>query len=169
MKTLLVRLLAFLKINNYPSDLRINGRKKLQSLEFKNLDFLYHGFCNSDYDINNNIKLENIRFPDFSCNWSKFSKPEYIRYRQNGKKTDGCYSFTVEIARFKGFATPVHDPIHDKHFPNYSHVEVRILYDGEDVLYEPPKNRKKKKSRKSKRLEYRQNILNNLLIEIEPN
>ena len=171
MKTLLVRLLAFLKRNNYSSDLRINGRKKLPNSEFRNSDCLYHGFDNSDYDINNNIILENIRFSDFFCNWSSFSKPEYLCYRQNGKITDGCYSFTVEIARFKGFATPVHDPINDKHFPNYFYVEVRILYDGEDILYEPSRNRKsgKSKIKKSKRMEYRQNILNNLIIEIEPN
>jgi len=111
--------------------------------------------------------LETIRFHDFSCNWDRFSNPEDIRFRQNGNKTDGCYSFTVLTSRYKSITTPVHDPIQNIEFPNYSHVEVRELFEGESILFEPPKNRKKKKSRKSKRLKYRQNILNNLIIELE--
>lgn len=164
---LLQRLLKFLKKFKYPNHLKIQGRKKLPSQEFKDQEKLYHGFTKTDKDDFNLIRLETIRFPDFSCNWDRFSNPEDIHYRLNGKKTDGCYSFTVLTSRFKSFATPVHDPIEEPDFSNYSHVEVRELFEDESILIEPPKNRKKKKSRKSKRLEYRQNMLNNLLIELE--
>ncbi len=164
---LLQILLNFLKKSKYPKHLKIRGRKKLPSTEFKQEDKLYHGFDNSDKEDSGLIRLETIRFPDFSCNWNRFSNIEDIHFRQNSKKTDGCYSFTVLYSRYKSFATPVHDPIQSLDFPNYSHVEVRELFDGESVLFEPPKNRKKKKSRKSKRLEYRQNILNHLIIELE--
>ena len=152
----------------YPKHLYIKGRKKLPIKKLSANDKLFHGF--DDYDINEvgQIKLESIRFPDFSCNWSLFSYPKDVRYRKNGNLTDGCYSFLVNTARYKKYATPVHDPIFDKKCPNYSHVEVRELRDGEDILTEPPKGRSKKKSKlaKSQRLEYRQNLLLNSIIEL---
>ncbi len=164
-----MKLLRFLKNDRYPDCLKIKGRPKLPTSSFKEADRLYHAFDNEDLDEYENIKLETIRFPDFSCNWSRFSKLRHVRLRKNGKKTDGCYSFTVKVSRYKSFATPVHDPISDRIFPNYSHVEVRELFEGEDILYEPPKNRKKKsKKRKSIRMEYRQNLLNNKFIELSP-
>lgn len=84
--------------------------------------------------------------------------------------TDGCYSLTVLVSRYKEIATPIHDPIHDREFPNYAHVEVRGLFEGEGIYFEPPKNRKKSKaaSSKQRRLEYRQNIVNNLFVELNP-
>jgi hypothetical protein len=152
----------------YPQNLKINGRKKLSTQEFIESDKLYHGFDLSDIDDDGLIGLNTIRFPDFSCNWGRFSFPKDIRYRVNGKMTDGCYSFTVVAARYKNIATPVHDPIDDKKNPNYSHVEVRELFDGEDIFFEPPKNRKARSATgKSQRLEYRFNLRNNLAIEIE--
>ena len=167
MMKIFLKLYQFLINNNYPNELKINNRKKLSNSEFMEDDKLYHGYSNSDCDDNEEIKLETIRFPDFSCNWGRFSKPEHTKFRENGKYTDGCYSFVVKVARYKNIATPVHDPIFDKKKPNYSHVEVRELFHGEDIFFEPPKNRKKEsKSSKSRRLEYRQNILANLLIEI---
>ncbi len=155
--------------DNYPDCLRIKGRKKLLNNEFNEADKLFHAFDNEDLDELYNIRIETIRFPDFSCNWSKFSKPEHIRHRRNGNIKDGCYSFTVKTSRYKKLATPVHDPLNDKDYPNYAHAEVRELLEGEDIFYEPPKGRKKDSKRaKSIRREYRQNISNNLNVELEP-
>ncbi len=162
MMPILKKLFSFLS-PEYPSRLKINGRKKLSNDEIKDEEKLYHGFNKNDLDDNDNLSVATIGFPDFSCNWSKFSEPEDIRYRENGSKTDGCYSILVKISRYKSYATPVHDPLAQP-LENYSHIEVRELYDGESVYFEPPKNRKKKKSGKSRRLKYRQNILNNLNI-----
>ncbi len=165
---ILKKLLKFFKQNKYPDCLRIKGRKKLPTSEFLDNENLYHSYATDDLDDLERIKLETIRFPDFSCNWSRFSNPEHVRYRENGKMTDGCYSFTVEISRYKKIATPVHDPIDDKKYPNYAHVEIRELLPNEDILFEPPKNRySRAKTRKSLRLEYRQNLLNNIRIELE--
>ncbi|MCP4137356.1 MAG: hypothetical protein GY754_40690 [bacterium] len=165
---ILKKLLKFLNLTNYPKELKISGRKKLKTSDFLNTDKLYHGFSKKDLDEDNKLDLNTIRFPDFSCNWDRFSKPDHIHYRENGNRNDGCYSFTVEISRYKKIATPVHDPIKEP-LENYSHAEIRQLKEDENILFEPPKNRKlKSKTLKSKRLEYRQNIINNLLIEIEP-
>ena len=153
--------------SKFPEALKINKRKKLATCEFNNDDKLYHAFSIEDLSEDGIIEVNSIRFPDFSCNWGRFSKPVHVRFRKNGNMTDGCYSFTVLTSRYKGIATPVHDPIDDESFPNYSHVEVRELYEGEDILFEPPKNRKKKKSSKGKRLEYRKYLLNNIEIELE--
>ena len=89
-----------------------------------------------------------------------------MRLRANGRATEGSYSFTVQTARYRSLATPAHDPLTHP-VQNYAHTEVRELHEGESVLYEPPKNRKnKKKAGKARRLEYRQNILNNLEVEL---
>lgn len=162
------RFLEFITKNNYPRHLLINGRSKLPSTAFKDEDKLYRAYDKLDIDEDDNFKLECVRFPDFSCNWSSFSFPKDILFRENSKSTDGCYLFTVSTSRYKKMATPVHDPREHDKYPNYSHVEVRELQDGEDIYFEPPKGRKlKTKSAKSKRLEYRQNLLNSLYIEFE--
>jgi hypothetical protein len=161
------KLLRHLRRFNYPPNLRINGRRKLANTAFQDDNKLYHAFDENDID-EGGIRLETIRFPDFSCNWCKFSTPQDVRYRMNGKTTDGCYSFAVVASRYKNIATPVHDPLEDKKHPNYAHTEVRELLEGEDILFEPPKNRKgKSKKSKSNRLEYRQNLLNNITIELD--
>ena len=152
--------------NDYPQHLRINGRKLLSTENFQPHDKLYRGFGINDLSDNNSINVETIRFPDFSCNWGRYSYPEDVRIRKNGKSTDGCYSFNVKTSRYKKIATPVHDPIKDFEYENYSHVEVRELYGNEDILYEPPKYRKKKSSKK-RRLEYRKNLSLNATIELE--
>lgn len=155
-------------IKNYPENLKINNRKKLSSKEFREFERLYHAFSDEDINEEYSIGLNSIRFPDFSCNWSRFSKPEHVRFRENGKMTDGCYSFTVKISRYKNMATPVHDPVDDDEYPNYSHVEVRELFEGESIYFEPQKNRKKKTNKsKCRRMEYRKNLLNNIKIEID--
>ena len=160
---ILQRLFRFFKQGRYPKNLLINGRIKLPSSAFQNDDKLFRAFDKDDLDEDENIKLETIRFPDISCNWSLFSIAEDIKHRKNGRKTDGCYSFSVLVSRYKKMTTPVHDPISDAVYPNYAHVEVRVLYDGEDVLFEPPKGRELKP--KSQKLAYRQNIRNFLQIE----
>jgi hypothetical protein len=160
--------------NNYPSHLRFNGRIKLSTRDFKSSDKLFHGCEKSD--INENLpepkpKLETIRFPDFSCNWDRFSSKEDIWFRKNGKPTDGCYSFTVETSRFENIATPVHDPLKEDDYENYAHVEVREIYadKGENIYFEPPKGRKiKSKKRKDLRQKYRQNIVNNSNVDLPP-
>jgi hypothetical protein len=114
-----------------PEHLRINGRPTDQ--HFKPQERLYHGYVLAEYDSNQEkLRIETIKFPDFSCNWEKFSSPSDVRCRRSGQATDGCYAFSVEVARFNGMATPVHDPIDDEEYPNYSHVEVRVIRQGED-------------------------------------
>ena len=121
-----------------------------------------------DLDENDKIILGAISSPDLSCNWCKFSEPKDVlfTFRRNAKQNDGCYSFTVEASRYENMATPVHDPVlgDDKICPNYAHVEVRALREGEDVLSEPPKKSRKLKPN-SKKLEYRQNLRKCLKIE----
>ncbi|HEB30157.1 MAG TPA: hypothetical protein ENI15_04695 [Spirochaetes bacterium] len=171
MMKLLKRLFAHFRKDEYPDCLKINGRSKLPTTAFKPTDKLYHAYNNEDLDENDDIKLETVRFPDFSCNWNRFSEPIHVRYRKNGLKTDGCYSFTVEIARYKSIATPVHDPDpdEDNSYPNYSHVEIRQLLVGETVHFEPPKKRySRSKKQKSTRLEYRQNLLSKINYELPP-
>lgn len=151
--------------SKYPKNLLINGRKKLPSSAFQNQQKLYRSYDLEALVENDKIKLERIKFPDLSCNWSKFSIPSDILFRENANQTDGCYSFTVKTSRYKNIATPVHDPKDDNEFPNYAHAGVRVLKKGEDISIEPPKNRKLKS--KSKKLEYSQNLLKCLFIEFQ--
>lgn len=144
---------------------------KFIPIDFSLKDKLYHGFKKSDLDQNtDNLEANSIRFPDFSCNWDRFSKPDTVKFRENGSPSDGCFSFTVEQSRYKEMATACHDPL--KKEKNYSHIEVRQLKLDELVTFEPPKKRKLKKQvdgwSPSQRLEYRQNIVFNLVREIEP-
>jgi len=129
-------------------------------------DCLFRAFNADDVDDNDDMKIETIGFPDFSCNWSRFSLPSDVRLREHATGTDGAYSFTISTARYKQIATPVHDPV-SKPLENYSHVEVRELYPGESAFESPPRNRKKK-SGKARRLEYRQNLINSLAVELAP-
>lgn len=160
------RFSKFFTKDNYPKYLFINNRKKLPTTAFNDDDKLFRSFDKDDLDEDDKLKFETIRFPDFSCNWSRFSFPKDILFREKAKPTDGCYSFTVLTSRYKKMATPVHNPREHDKYPNYSHVEVRELFDSEDIYFEPPKGRKKK-SGKSKRLEYRQNLLRYLNIEFD--
>lgn len=141
--------------------------QKFRPCDYKEDEKLYRGFRKQDIDNTvNTILVNSISFPDFSCNWSKFSIPSQINERENGRTTDGCYSLTVLTSQYKKMATPCHDPIM---LSNYSHTEVRQLKDIEDVYFEPPKKRKLKTGNwsPSKKLEYRQNIINNMVIEIK--
>src|SRR5260370_9644935 len=139
--------------------LRIRGRRKLEPRDFVSGDRLYVAFDRDDVDPSTGDLIpERIRFPDFSCNWSLFSEPADVRVRPNGQADDGCYSFTVAVARYKELATTVHDPISEKDYENYAHVEVRELRPGESIYWEPPRGRESSsKARKNLRIEYRQN------------
>lgn len=124
---------------------------------------MFRGYQRSHIDPETGrIAADSIKFPDFSCNWERFSKPEDVRRRTGGLDTDGCYAFTVGTARFKGMATACHDPISG----NYAHVEVRVLRSGQSVYDEPPKGQRI--NSKAKKLEYRKNIVDNLELLIEP-
>jgi hypothetical protein len=141
---------------------------KYNPSDFGLSDRLFRGFRKNDLDKESGEILANsIRFPDFSCNWERFSAPEYVKRRNNGLETDGCYAFTVEVSRYKDMATPCHDPNPKNDPENYAHVEVRQLDQGESVLEAPPHGRPKMWS-KSMRFEYRQNIVYNLERLIEP-
>jgi hypothetical protein len=63
-------------------------------------------------------------------------------------------------------ATPVHDPIDEDEYPNYAHIEVRALREGEDPERTVPQKRRKLRGGRSKKLEYRQNLVNKLVILI---
>ncbi len=146
-----------------PEHLHINGR--LEDQNFSEEDLLYRGYALDEYDIvEDTIRTETIRFPDFSCNWNRYSEPIDIIYRFKGRDTDGCYSFSVITSRYQELATPVHDPIDDPEHPNYAHAEIRICRESDLSGTLPLKGRKLRS--KTKKLEYRQNIANNLLIEI---
>ncbi|MEE8329507.1 MAG: hypothetical protein V3R54_06215 [Thermodesulfovibrionia bacterium] len=161
------RFKEFITRRKYPQNLLIKGRKKLPASSFKDQEKLYRSYDKDDLDENDKIKLETIKFPDLSCNWSRFSIPKDILFRRNAKKNDGCYSFMVLTSRYKKMATPVHEPINEKKFPNYAHVEVRALRANEDFHVEPQK--KRKIHSKSNKFEYRQNLLNSLHIEFISN
>jgi hypothetical protein len=151
------------------SRLTIQGRPKFKPAGFLLDDKLYVAFDTDDTDpVNGDLIIERIRFPDFSCNWSRFSIPSDVRVRPYGQPDDGCYSFTVEVARYKELATTVHDPVCEPTYENYAHVEIREVLPDESVYSEPPRDRKlSSKGRKKLRLEYRLNILNRRTIELQ--
>jgi hypothetical protein len=127
---------------------------------------LFVGYRKSDInDGSEKIEVNFFRFPDFSCNWERFSKAEDVRLRINGMTTDGSISFLVKHSQYQKMATPCHDPLPN----NYSHTEVRQLTSSEPLTFEPPKNRKLKSLNwsKTKRLEYRQNLVFHSQIEVE--
>ena len=148
--------------------LRIGNRAKLPASHFAEHHKLYRAFDLEDVDSQTErLKVASIPFPDLSCNWSLFSLPEDVRLRPGAHQTDGCYSFTVTVARYQRLANPVHDPIRMALYENYSHVEVRELAKGEGFEVEPPPRRRfRSKTRKSRRLEYRQNLALRSVVEL---
>jgi hypothetical protein len=155
--------------SDFPARLRIAGRQRLSPRNFAQDDLLYRDFRLDYLNEQGEIEANTIRFPDLSCNWSRFSLPDDVKYRENGLNTDGCYSITVEFSRFQNIATPVHDLIQNVEFENYAHVEVRELKPEEDIFIEPPKGRKPNgKKAKKRRSIYRRHICQNLTVEFEP-
>jgi len=152
-----------------PKHLRIAGRSIDPS--FTDTCLLYRGFSEEDIDeILGSIKTEHIRFPDYSCNWNRYSSSKDIRHRKKGSTREGCYSIQVQDAKYENLARPVHDPVSDGNYENYAHVDVRMLLPSDSEGFIPPPNRRKPKSAwfKSLKLEYRMNIVNNLKIELNP-
>jgi len=129
--------------------------------KFKDNQRLYRSCRLEDFGEDGKIRLETIRFPDLSCNWSMFSEPQDVWYRENGSINDGCYSFSIKASRFKNLATPVHDPLDD----NFSHTELRAVKQEatEDEKSTPLKGHKMSKA---KRAEYRANIRGNMRIDL---
>ena len=130
-------------------------------------DRLYRSFRLSELNEGlNTLEFNAISFPDYSCNWNRFSEARDILNREKGLPTDGCFSFSVEVAQFESMATPCHDPLPE----NYAHTEVRQLMEHEPLSFEPPQKRKLESHNwnKTRRRKYRQNIVNNLTVEFEP-
>jgi len=145
-----------------PEHLHINGRGLDQNFTLQCK--LFRSFRLDELDQQeHSIILESIKFPDISCNWDRYSVAQDIKFRRNGKETDGCYSITVETAKFEEIALPVHDPINDSEYPNYAHVEIRIKKQTDPQDHIPEKGRKL--NSKSKKMMYRQNLANKALIE----
>lgn len=150
-------------------------RHKFMPADFLPQERLYRGFRETECDETTGVLMANtINFPlpDCSCNWSRLSRPIDVGRRVGGLPTDGCYSFTVRDARFQEKATPCHDLFPPSDPENYAHVEVRQLLPEEDIFFEPPHDRRLEREiegwSRSQRLEYRQNIVLNLLRELEP-
>jgi hypothetical protein len=138
---------------------------------YKPADFLteqklYIGYRKADInDGSDSIELNFFRFPDFSCQWERFSKPENVRLRENGLPTDGCISIKVENAQYEKMATPCHDP----NPTIYAHTEIRQLKENEPLTFEPPKCRKLSSHNwsKTQKREYRQHLVHSHNVEIE--
>lgn len=152
-------------------------RRKYTPSEFGPEDLLFRGCCLDDFvdrkAVRENLNANAIRFPNFSCNWGRFSTPESVKTRAGGRETDGCFAFTVAVARFREMATPCHDPYPAGDPENYAHVEVRQLRPNEGVYYEPEKERKKLKSAAdgwshSEKLRYREHVAENIDVLIAP-
>jgi hypothetical protein len=149
--------------------LACRGRPTLSPSDFKATDKLFRGFKADELDDSGLIDIDTLRFPDMSCNWERFSSAEDVRHRMGGCEKDGCYAFTVEVARYKSIATTCHDPICGEEYENYSHVEIRELLENESVVSVPPKNRKSRnKKRKVLRAEWKTNIVNHIQRVFEP-
>ncbi len=151
----------------FPSLAKLTGYR-FSPQDYAEADRLFRSFSEIEMDQETGrLDANAVRFPDLSCNWSRFSIPSDVLKRENSAPGDGCYSFSVLQARYKSMATGCHDPISN----NYAHTEVRQLKPDENIFTEPPKGRKLEKAKegwsKSAKLEYRQHIVSNLRIEIE--
>jgi hypothetical protein len=150
---------------DYPPHLACMGRDKQPISAFSETDLLFIGYRLANIDSNDGqLITASIRLPDWSCNWSRYSHPEDVRFRENGLATDGCLSIDIKDVRYQSYATAVHDPICDSLLENYSHCEVRTVQEGGSVESEPPRNGSKRG--KQARLAWRRHIRNRLKIEI---
>lgn len=138
--------------------------------EFLDSDRLYVSFPLAQLDDQGNVSTEKLQMPDCSCNWSRFSKLKDVLYRENGRLTDGCFSFSVADVKFDGYAVVVHDPVCGKIPENYSHCELRLDPGELKPNDEPPHGQKKAKSKTAKGLRnaWRRNLALKVKIELEP-
>jgi hypothetical protein len=149
--------------------LAIRGRPTLSPVDFQATDRLFRGFSLADLDDHGEIDVASFEPRDLSCNWERFSVTSDVLHRPNGRETDGCYSLSVETARYRELATPCHDPINSPPLENYSHVEIRWLNSGESVASHPPHGRtpSRSKTAKAARLNWRTNAVRQIRIEFE--
>jgi hypothetical protein len=130
---------------------------------------LYFSFDAAMRDDEGLVRSEALRLPDFSCNWSRFSLPDDVRFRANGRLTDGCASITIADAEHEQIMKTVHDPICSETPENYSHIEIRQRPPTLELNQEPPRGYKpKSKGEKAKRSAWRRHIRNRLRVVIEP-
>lgn len=141
-------------------------KPKFKPADYLPKDKLFIGYRKTDINEGTErLEVNFFRFPDFSCNWSRFSNAVDVRQREKGLPTDGCIYILVDNAQFHKMATPCHDPLQN----NYSHTEIRQLTDAEELSFEPPKERKLKSFNWSKtnRQIYRQHLVNTYEVELE--
>ena len=157
----------------FPSRLCVANRPTLLPKDFSISDRLYIAFRREKTNTANRLvppwrnipSLQTIRFPDSSCNWSRFSRPSDVWFRENGASGDGCFAIRVEHARFESKATVAHDPLQSP-VENYSHSEIRELQEGESIYAVPPKNRKV--MNRTERQKYRAHLREHMDILIYP-
>jgi hypothetical protein len=151
-------------------------RYKFLPTDFLPQEKLYRGYKKADLcEETGMLEGNHFTFPKkggISCDWSRFAKLIDIRKRRKDAKQEGCYSFTVENARYNGKASTCHDPNPKLNPKNYAHMEIRQLRKNDDPFYEPPQNCKRLEKAvdgwsKSIRLAYREHISRCLTIEIE--
>ncbi|MDD5672630.1 MAG: hypothetical protein PHC61_00580 [Chitinivibrionales bacterium] len=141
-----------------------SDRPPYKPADYLSTERLFIGYRKADINEGTEkIELNFFRFPDFSCNWERFSTSKDVRLREKGLPTDGSISLLVKSAQYQKMATPCHDPLTE----NYSHTEIRQLTVDEPLTYEPPKGRKLESHNWSstKRREYRQNLVNSYIVE----
>jgi hypothetical protein len=151
--------------------LAIRGRRTLSPSDFQPTDRLFRGCSLADLDDHGDLDVASFESRDLSCNWDRFSIASDIRHRPGGRATDGCYSLSVDTARFRNLATPCHDPIATPEYENYAHVELRWLNSGESIdvaLSNKGRAPSKSKTAKALRLEWRTSAVRNLKFEILP-
>jgi hypothetical protein len=121
--------------------LAIRGRLTLSPSDFQPTDRLLRGCSLADLDDHGDRDVASFESRDLSCHWNRFSIASDIRHRPGGRATDGCYSMSVDTARFRNLATPRHDPIATPEYENYAHVEIRWLNSWESIDVAPSKGR----------------------------
>ncbi len=144
--------------------LACSGRTALKRSEFLNEDQLLLSFRQQQLDSEGVFKPELFQLPDISCNWRRFSEPIDVRFRENGRQTDGCAAIFVRDVCLDDFAVAVHDPLCNRQIENYSHCEIRLNPGGLGVDEEPPQ--KLGKGQRAKRNAWGKNLILNSKILI---
>lgn len=145
----------------------LRGKSKYTSNEIQDDDLLFRDFRKRDL-MDGVIEPASLGMPDMSCNWSRFSKPKDIRFRENADPNSGVLAIKAADARHMNFATPCHDPICESlTTSNYSHIEIRE--NEPNQAGEPAKRFKKGgKVAKKNRLAWRTHIILNATILVKP-
>ena len=123
-----------------PERLQIRGRPTLT--DFQDDERFFREYALADLDEHGMLSPGAVWAPDFSVNWSRFSRPSDVFLRPNSSPEAGCYSFSVLDARADGLGYPVHEPVEEGDYENYAHVEIRAAYQDANAGCVPPKRRK---------------------------